>query len=172
MKLRLLIIGFFFICSQPKAQSIEYSIKASLMFKFARFTNSKQDSSNGDFLIMVLGESPFKGELERLAAKVKIRNKLVRVKYTRNIKEVKFCQLLFISRSEKDHLQEILKQISSTNILTVSNSPNFGIGGVHINFFSDESNTIKYEINPLALKKSNLTMEMQLLAYAKIISNG
>jgi hypothetical protein len=66
-------------------------------------------------------------------------------------------------------LDDILKLTGSLNILTISDTTGYCKKGVHINFYIDESGTIKYEINITALKKANLVVDMQLLSNGKII---
>ncbi len=153
-----------------QAQSIEYSIKASFIEKFARFTDWGELNSDS-FVIAVLGENPFNGELERLAKKVKIKNKPVKILYIKNYTESFNSNILFISASEKNKIREITKYVEQFRILTVSDTPGFCSKGVHLNFYLDDSETIKYEVNPTAIKKSKLIVEMQLLSYGTIISN-
>jgi len=152
------------------AQSIEYSVKASFIEKFARFTDWSSLPSEEYFVIDVLGDSPFNGELEKIAKKVKIKNRTIRINYIDTYQEIKNCQLLFICASEKNRITDIMKFIEHQNILAIADSPGFCKKGVHLNFYIDESETIKYEVNPGALKKSNLTIEMQLLSFGKIVN--
>ncbi len=151
------------------AQSIEYSVKASFIEKFARFTDWNALTSEDYFVIDVLGESPFNGELEKIAKKIKIKNRTVKINYIDNYQDIKNCQLLFICASERNRISEIMKFIEHQNILTIADTPGFCKKGVHLNFYIDESETIKYEVNPIAFKKSNLSVEMQLLSFGKIV---
>lgn len=173
MKIKILLISviiFLAFSSFNEEQSLEYSVKAFYLEKISRLTNWKSDVKGEYFVINVIGKSPFNGELEKLAKKIKIKNKPIRINYISNYKEIKDCQLLFICASEKKILPEIINQISTLNILSVADTPGFSKKGVHINFYIDETETIKYEINPTALKKSGINVEMQLLNYGKIIN--
>ena len=169
-----LLVGFVFIfllfSGSASSQSQEYSVKALYIEKFARFTDWGNGTNNEYFTISVLGESPFNGELEKTTKKTKIKNKLVKIEYIKRIEDIKDCQLLFICASEKKRLADILKNIEHRNILTIADTPGFCKKGVHLNLFVDESQTIRYEVNPATLKRANLTIEMQLLSYGKIIN--
>jgi len=167
-----LLILFLFIFIKPlaKAQSVEYSVKAMYIEKFARFTDWQKNIDGDHFVIAILGESPFKGELEKLATKTKIKDKPIKIIYIKNIDELKTCNVLFICASEKKNIIEIMKHIENFNILAIGDTQGFCQKGVHLNFYLDDTETIKYEVNPFALKKSNLTIEMQLLSYGKIIN--
>jgi hypothetical protein len=168
---RFIYIIFIFVHSANilKAQSVEYAIKASFIEKFARFTDWQTISRGEYFTIDILGKSPFKGELEKIAQKVKIKNKPIKLNYISNYSQAANCQVLFICSSEKNNLNEILNFTSSLDILTISDTPGYCKKGVHINFYIDESGTVKYEINLAALKKNKLMVDMQLLSFGKII---
>ena len=163
------LFTFLITVNQPVAQSVEYAIKASFIEKFARLTDWPATSNNDYFIIDVLGKSPFKGELEEVAKKRKLKNKTIKINYIHNISEAKDCQVLFICLSERNELTEILNYTSPYHILSISDSPGFCNKGVHINFYVDESETVKYEVNPTALKKAKLDIDMQLLNFGKII---
>jgi hypothetical protein len=151
------------------AQSIEYTIKASFIEKFARFTEWQPPTEGNYFVISVLGESPFKGELEKMAQNVKLKNKPIKINYIHNYNEADNCQVLFICASEKNKVSQIVNFIKSKNILTVSDSPGFCKKGVHFNFYIDDSQTIKYEVNYTTIKATNLMVDIQVLNFGKII---
>lgn len=152
------------------AQSIEYSVKALYVEKIARYTEWKIDITGDYFVIDILGKSPFNGELENMAKKVKIKNKTIKINYLTNYLDIKDCQLLFICASEKSKLSTIIKHIETLNILTVADTPGFCKKGVHVNFYIDDTETLKYEINPNALKRANITVDIQLINYGEIIN--
>jgi hypothetical protein len=151
------------------AQYNEYSIKASFIEKFARFTDWQSEPEGKYFVIDILGESPFKGELEKMAEKVNLKNKPIKINYIRNYKEAIDCKVLFICSSEKNRLTEIIGFTNPLNILTISDTPGFCKKGVHFNFYIDESQTIKYEVNHVKIKETKLLVDMQLLKFGKII---
>jgi len=166
----LLVVLFSLLALTAKSQSLEYTVKALYIEKFARFTDWKNSIKGEYFVIAILGESPFKGELEKLAKKsIKIKNKPIKIIYVKNIKEAENSQLVFICASEKKNLTEIINHIQKFDILAISDSPGFCKKGVHFNLYLDESE-VRYEVNPSALKKSNLEVEMQLLNLGKIIN--
>jgi len=160
---------FLHSASLLNAQSLEYAIKASFIEKFARFTDWQAPLKSEYFTINILGKSPFKGELEKLAQKIRIKNKPIKLNYINSITQADGCQVLFICSSERNALENILKLTGPLNILTISDTSGYCKKGVHINLYIDESGTVKYEINLTALKKSNLVVDMQLLSNGKII---
>ena len=107
----ILFIAAPHLCS---AQDLEYKVKAEFLERFTRFIEWPDDSSpnNPDksFCICVTGKNPFGSYLEDMAAQVKIKGKLVEIhQIEKLITELPKCQILFIARSEKERLADILK---------------------------------------------------------------
>jgi hypothetical protein len=152
------------------SQSVEYSVKASFIEKFARFTEWESNSIGEYFVIDILGNSPFGGEFERLAVKEKIKGRPIRVRYIKDYREARDCQVLFICRSEKENLREIVRALKHANILLVADSPGFSELGVHFNFYLKDNETIHFEVNPKALASAQLKPDLLLLSIGKIIN--
>jgi hypothetical protein len=170
-KKKLLILLLLMIFSNfLKSQSVEYSVKALYIEKFARFTDWENDFGGENFVITILGDSPFNGELEKLAKKTKIKNKPIKIIYIKNLEEIKDCNLLFICSSERNNISDIIKQMENISTLIVADIPDSCKKGVHLSFYIDDTGTIHYEVNPKSLKKAKLTVDMQLLSFGKIIN--
>jgi len=156
--------------SVTDSQSVEYSVKASIIQKIARFTEWETGAIGEYFVIGILGTSPFDGEFERLAAKDRIKNKPVRIIYIKDYHDSRDCQVLFICRSEKDDVKEIVRYLRNSNTLLVSDTPGFSEIGVHFNFYIKENETIHFEVNPKALSGAKLRTDMLLLSLGKIVN--
>lgn len=154
------------------AQSVEYTVKASFIEKIARFTNWKTVKDDESFVITVLGESPFNGELENLAKRTKIKGKPIVVNYVQKYEEVKQSHVVFICASMKNQLPGILDYLSKLQVLAISDSPGFCRKGVHVNFYIDRSETVKFEMNPSSIANAGLVMDLQLLSMGKIINQN
>lgn len=160
----------FLMPTITSSQSVEYYVKASLIFKIAQYTEWNSANDPKSFRIAVLGKSPFTGELEKLAAKTRIKNKPVIINYIKDYKMAEGAEILFICSSEKKILPEIILTYQAKNILLVSDSPSFSGKGVHFNFLMENDETIHFEIDIKALKNAGLKPELQLLSIGKIIN--
>lgn len=153
-------------------QSRESLLKAGYIEKFTHFVQwpvaPDSYTSTDTFCITVIGKNTFGSDLEDLFKKTKVKNNPVKVSYISSVEELTNCMILFISGSEKNNLEEILKYTTGKAILTISDSKGFGMAGVIINMFS-EGGYIKYEINKRTLEKSGLIINSLLLNYALII---
>jgi len=76
--------------------------------------------------------------------------------------------MIFISKSDRARLAEILPRLSGRQILTVSEAPGFASRGGIINFYL-EGNKVRFEINPAAARRDGLKISSQLLNLGKIV---
>jgi YfiR/HmsC-like len=158
------------LCS---AQDLEYKVKAEFLERFTRFIEWPADSAlNGSdkpFCICVTGKNPFGSYLNDMASQVKIKGKSVEIHQIEKLTaELPKCQILFIARSEKDRLADILKLTQDKPILTVGDTNGFAEDGVLVNFFTSGS-YIRFEVNIDRAEKSKLKFSSRLLKLAKLI---
>jgi len=152
----------------------EYQIKALFLFNFAQFVQwpplafSKPD---GPFRIGILGEDPFDDFLDETVKGEKVDGHPLVVERYENPGDVKDCQILFISRSESGHLEDILAGLKDKNILTVGDGEGFLKSGGIIRFVTEE-NKIHFRINLEAAKRVNLTISSKVLRLAQIVGPG
>ncbi|UCE36565.1 MAG: YfiR family protein [Thermoplasmata archaeon] len=155
------------------AQQSEYTIKAVFLEHFTRFIEWPESSGIEDtssaFVIEVIGENPFGSILEEIYAEQKIKNKRAEIRYISTPDEISDCHILFISKSAKSILPDILSCTRNRPILTVSDTEGFAQKRVLINFYLSGDN-IKFEINEKAVHESGLVMSYKLLNLARIVN--
>ncbi len=166
------LLLIFFITNNISAKISEYGLKTIYIERICRFVDWRESSKNKptDFTIIVIGKNQFDSKLENFFKLYKIKNKIVKIKYIKNLSNLKRqqnYQLLFISKSMRYKLSKILNIVKSKPILTISDSNGFASKGVHINFYM-EKNKLRYELNQQALKKSKLKVSYMLMQQAKI----
>ena len=167
----------------PEQAYEEYQLKAVLLERFARFTEWPQNSNVHDksvpFIIGVLGKNPFivknKNEtantdwLAIVYTKRTIKDKKVEIRGFKDIKDIKECNLLFISASNEKMLPEIIAETQRRQILTVGDTGGFGREGVHINIVI-EDDQFTFEVNESAIHQSGFTVSIHLLKMARIVN--
>jgi hypothetical protein len=156
------------------AQSKEYQIKAAFLYNFAQFVDwpsATFANTNAPFYIGILGDDPFDGVLDETIQDETINgHKIVAVRSQR-IEELKNCQIIFVSKSEKRRVAEILTELDSKPILTVSEIEGFAQHGGGINFFL-AGTKVRFEINPGAAQSDGLKISSQLLSLGKIVQSA
>jgi len=149
----------------------EYEVKAVFLLNFAQFVewpDGTFPSADTPICIGILGDDPFGAVLDRAIQGERVKDRPLAAKRFRHLEDVKDCHLLFISRSERARLPQILAKIGRTSILTVGETDRFAHQGGIINFRL-QGNTIRFEINVDAARRSNLKISYKLLRLATII---
>jgi hypothetical protein len=172
----LLLIVFLFTGvlqgNKVPAQSRETLLKAGYIEKFIHFVEwplqTTQKYQGNKIEIAFFGENPISDALRDIFSKSKLQDKEFTITQINSVDQIKDFMILFISGTEIDNLDKILRYTTGKPILTISDSKNFGERGVIINMFQ-EGNYIRYEINRSSLKMSGLSINSLLLNYAVII---
>lgn len=156
---------------QTRAQSKEYQLKAAFLFNFAQFVEWPPETfatPDAPFCIGVLGDDPFGSALDAMVQGETISGHKITVLRASQLDVLKNCQIVFVSKSEKNRIPEILAALKSKPVLTVGDMENFGQRGGNINFYQ-EDNKVRFAINPAAAKEDGLRISSQLLRLGKIV---
>jgi hypothetical protein len=163
----------------------EYAVKAAFLELVSNYIEwpAEQDpnTKNKTFIIAVIGQNPFvitrKGInstadwLTTLYETQKIKDRKVEIRYISEIEDIAGCHILFVSRSMKKMLPEIVEAVRQKPILTVADTEGFAKKGIYINLYI-ENNRTRYEINQVSLKSSPLTVSYKLFEYGKQVNPG
>ena len=148
----------------------EYEVKAVFLYNLAKFIEWPEKSldNSSTLTVYILGDDPFGANLDAIKGKL-IKGKTVVVKQIASPTALKNAGVLFISSSEQEQLQDILKGVSGKPILTVGDTESFASRGVMVNFYI-ENNKIRFEINREAARLAGLKISSNLLKMGKIIA--
>jgi hypothetical protein len=167
----LLLVGGPTASAQPEV-SREYQIKAVFLFNFAQFVEwppAAFAGASSPIVIGVLGENPFGAYLDETVWEEKVDNRPLEIKRYRRVEEIKTCHVLFISRSEANHLEQILISLKDRSILIVGDGDDFVQRGGMIRLATPQ-NKIRLIINVEAAKAANLTISSKLLRSADVVT--
>ncbi|MBI4710040.1 MAG: YfiR family protein [Nitrospirae bacterium] len=139
------------------------------MYNFAKFIEWPADAG-ASMNLCVYGEDPFGPALDSINDKL-VRDKKVVVKRIKYPQQLKPCQIIFISASEKEHLPQILDAVENLSILTVGDTNGFAHQGVVINFFIEDEK-VRFEINPKAAEDAGLKISSKLLKLGRIVKGS
>jgi len=150
--------------------SSEYRAKANYISKFPSFVEwpaDVLDSPRAPFLICVIGDYPFGISLSQLVYGTTFRSHhYYDVRRIHNPQESRSCQLLFVSKSERNRYSQLLEIVRDQTILTVGETPEFLDAGGIITF-SMPADTLQFDVNLAAASKAHLKMSLQLLTLAR-----
>ncbi len=112
----------------------------------------------------MLGDDPFGRSLQSVAGEQVGNRKLIVVR-TDSLAKSAGCQVLFISRSERDRLPQILAMVRESPVLTVGDTRGYVDQGVIINF-TLEGSKVRFEINTEAADRAGVRISSKLLQLA------
>jgi hypothetical protein len=156
------------------SDSSEYLIKAGFIYNFAKLVewpSAAFPQPDSPIVIGILGDDPFGATLDRIVTDKKINGRgfaVKRLKWGKDLKDLKDCNILFISSSEKEHLDSVVDAMKWLPILTIGDAPGFARRGGIINF-TLEDNKVRFEVNVEAAKHADLTISSRLLTLARIV---
>jgi hypothetical protein len=158
---------------QPPPSSVanEYTVKAVFLYSFGRYVQWPEkafSSAQDPFVIGVLGEDPFAGALEEIAAKKTVQDRRIVVRRFASAEEYRPpCHILFVSRSLAVGQQAaVIKKTADQAVLVVGETPGFAEWGGAANFFID-GDRVRFEINADAARRADLHMDAKLLSLGK-----
>jgi hypothetical protein len=154
----------------------EYNVKLAYLCNFARYITRAADSvaqekdKDDEWIIGVLGEDPFRGALDRIAASGrKVQGRRIVARHFASIEDYRRCNVLFIPKTvpRKQH-EAAIRTLRGKPVLLVGEIAGFaGLGGC-ISFYREADN-VRFEINPNALHDHHIEASSKLLALAKIV---
>lgn len=170
------------------ASDREYQIKAAFLYKFFGFIDWPQEiaDSNEPVTIGVLGTSPFGKALERYNGKVIGKGKITIRRFKGlaalrgeaedaaekdaplqhpELAALRKCRILFICRSEREELKNILEWVRECPVLTVGDTEGFVESGIIMNFVIREKK-VRFEVNLVSAQKARLKIRAKLLRLA------
>ncbi len=158
---------------QPEPANLpnEYTVKAVFLYTFGRYVEWPETAlakTPDTFVIGVLGEDPFGGALDEIAAKKTIQGRRIVVRRFASADKFREpCHILFVSRSLKaDQQLAAIKKTEGKGVFVVGENPGFAEQGGIANFFVD-GDSVRFEINGDAARRAQLHMDAKLLNLGK-----
>jgi len=157
------------LVQSPRAS--EYQLKAVFLFNFVQFVDwpaAAAADSQLPLVIGILGDDPFGAFLDETVRGERLGARPIQVRRYRQVTDIGECNILFISRSERERVPEILSGLKNRPVLTVSDADAFANRGGMIQFINDK-NRIRLRINLEAAQAAHLTISSKLLRVADVV---
>ena len=149
----------------------EYQVKAVFLFNFIQFVEwpaTAFPSADAPIRVGVFGNDPFNGALETAVHGEKVRQRPIVIERSSRLEALRDCHVVFVCRSEREHVSTILAVMAGRPVLTVGEVPDFARRGGVINFYL-EGQKVRFEINRAAAQRSALKLSSQLLSLARLV---
>ncbi len=149
----------------------EQQVEAAYLFNFARYVDwpgSAFDGATAPLRICVLGDDEFVTVARTSVGDRKVAERPVTVEGRSSVSASRSCHILFIAASSRDVESEVISDLGSKSVFTVSDSEGFAEQGGVANFVR-VGNKIRFEINRDAANKAGLKVSSRLLRLANVV---
>ena len=166
--LRKALLLVLLLPGMARAQAPEYDLKAAFLFNFAKFVEwpaSAFIDERAPLTICVYGEDPFGSTLDVVVQGERVGERSLLVQRPDGLDDLGECHVLFISRSEKDRLAEVMAQVEGKPVLTVADTDGFLRAGGVINFIL-EGSKVRFLIDQAAAQRNGLRISSKLMRLA------
>ena len=150
------------------ANAQNYKLHTVFIYSFTRYVIWPEAYNQGDFEILVLGDSPIVGALDEMAKAKKVGERPIKVTRINNPSEIRKCNILFIPASKSTQLPDVMSKVANQSILVITEEPGLGAKGSVINFIMKEGK-LAFELNQSAVAKQNFKIANELSRLAILI---
>lgn len=155
---------------QDPGASREYRAKASFLYNVAKFvvwpdlTFVPDDS---EFIVGILGTDAFSEILDTYRGK-RVGDRPITIRRIEQLDQVEGVHLLFIGKSGRFSLADVLEQVRDADVLTVADAEGFVEAGGMIEIFV-RRNRLRFSVNLASSGRAGLTVSSQLLDLAESV---
>lgn len=154
------------LAPQASAQSSDTEVKAGFIRNFAQLSRwpAKAFSvPDAPFTIGIFGDDSLGAVLGKACQGQSAGGRKISIKRTRQVDELKKCQLVYISKSDRGRIGEILSSLQGANILTVGEGEQFTReDGGTIGILIQEGQTPRFEIKLSAARGVDVSSLLRL----------
>jgi hypothetical protein len=175
--LKIFCIAVLLAVVRLPAQSMpdkEYQVKAIFLFNFTKFvawpTSSFPDAQT-PLVVGILGNDPFTSYFDEIVKGEKVGDRPIKVVRYANLEEVKDCQILYVSKSETQRLDDVIDSLKKQHTLTVGESDLFSKHGGMISMVV-KNGKVRIQINPKAAENAGITVSSKLLRICDIVTEN
>lgn len=161
-------IVLFLAMSSLSALAQNYKMHSVFIYSFTRYVQWPDAYNQGDFEILVLGDSPIINELKTLAQAKKVGDRTIKVTKIKSASEIKKCNMLFVPADKSAQITEVMDKVNSQSILVVTEEQGLGAKGSNINFIVKDGK-LAFELNQAAVNKQGLKVSNELSRLAILI---
>lgn len=147
----------------------EYAVKAAYLLNFARFVTWPQGAfvdPQAPLTICILGTDPFGAVLDGMLAGEAIEGRKLAARRIATLGEAQACHILFVAAGGDD--AAVVTEVGERPVFTVGDGEAFALAGGMVGFRIDQS-TVRFTVNPEALRRAGLVMSSQVMRLARIV---
>lgn len=148
--------------------SQNYNLHTVFIYSFTRYVIWPEEYNQGEFEILVLGDTPMFETLQDMAQRKKVGDRAIKVTKITSPSEIRKCNILFVPAAKSAALSDVIAKVSTQPILIITEEPGLGSKGSDINFIMKEGK-LAFELNQTAVSRQNLKIANELSRLAILI---
>ncbi len=168
LNMKKILLVSIFLLSVQLSFSQNYKLHSVYMYSFTRYILWPEAYSQGDFEILVLGDSPILEELKTMAQAKKVGDRTIKVTKISNPNDIHKCSMLFVPAAKSGKIDEVLAKVGTQSILVITEEAGLGAKGSNINFIVKDGKLV-FELNQGAINKQGLKVSSELSRLAILI---
>lgn len=149
----------------PDDKDTNSRLKALYIYNFSKNVDWPESYKSGNFIIGVVGEHNVYNKLISLYSSKSIGSQPIEIKKFAKVSEVGKCHVLFLPEESSDMLPDIVKSLSKSSTLLVTETDGGLDKGSIINFVVVD-NRLSFEIHAKTASKRKLIIGNQLIELA------
>lgn len=169
--LKLVCLAGIVLLSLFKVQAqheTDYTIQASIIYRFTKYINWPANKKSGDFIIGVVEDAPLYEDLKTFMDNKTVDNQKIVVTKLPASASYDNCNIIFISKEKSGQLKRIAALTASSPVLIITEYNGLAHKGSCINFIT-LNNRLKIEINKTNADQRSLHIASELLDLAIIV---
>ena len=185
-----LVLGAVSVASGQTPEQRLIALEAAFVPKLAKYVDWPAGTFAGDktpLVIGVLGRDPFGPLLDRIVAGATVRGRTIEIRRIASLADaadadadadadhggreritaqMRRCQVLFVSESERGRLGQIREILVGASVLTISDIPSFARNGGIIELVRADGQIV-FHINHAAAERAGLRIDSKLMRLAR-----
>lgn len=164
--MRAFLLFFIVMTNVMRADALpEYTLKAAYLYNFALLTDWPSGKKPEDFNLCFFREDL--GSASDALQNKMLHNQKFRVSTIASPEEAKGCQMVYIRESEEQMGERVIKKLSGSSVLVVSENPN--IANAHITVLR-EKRKLAFDVSLGGLRNADLSVSSRLLKLARKVN--
>jgi len=158
----LLALGFLASHAQ------NYNLHTVFIYSFTKYVIWPDSYNEGEFEILVMGDSPLLEALQKMAQAKKVGDRSIKVIRINSASEIRKCNIVIVPSGRSSELNDVVAKVNNQPILIITEEPGLGSKGSNINFVMRDGKLV-FELNQSAVSRQNLKIANELSRLAILI---
>ena len=163
------VLAWAFPAAAAPAESLEYAVKATFLYKFAGFVEwpaAAFESASSPVTICVLGSDPVALLIDHAAAGQSVGERSIAVRHLQVLAGVSGCHILYVAADVPS--AEAQNAVRGMPVLTVTDAGSSATAASIVSFVVQD-NRVRFDIDDAAAAQNSLTISSKLLSLARAV---